>query len=118
MVAGELGGRRARVAIVDAGFGGLCATKAISRFQAIASIGRLRLSGFTAWWLWLTVHLFALTGFENRVAVLVELGDRLPRPRASATRHHYSAGIRSSGFQAQAAVIRSGLGAFDVRRRG
>jgi NADH dehydrogenase len=42
----------------------------ISRFSAIASIGRLRLSGFPAWLLWLGVHLFALTGFKNRGAVL------------------------------------------------
>jgi NADH dehydrogenase len=42
----------------------------VSRFQAIAAIGRLRLSGFLAWLLWLVVHLFALTGFKNRLAVL------------------------------------------------
>ncbi len=42
----------------------------ISRFQAIASIGRVHTSGFAAWVLWLAVHLFALTGFKNRVAVL------------------------------------------------
>jgi NADH dehydrogenase len=42
----------------------------ISRFQAIASIGRVCASGFPAWLLWLAVHLFAITGFKNRVAVL------------------------------------------------
>ena len=42
----------------------------ISRFQAVANIGRLRLSGFPAWVLWLAVHLMALTGFKNRIAVL------------------------------------------------
>src|SRR5690242_18963437 len=42
----------------------------ISRFQAIASIGRFRTAGFFAWLLWLGVHLFALTGFKNRLAVL------------------------------------------------
>jgi NADH dehydrogenase len=42
----------------------------ISRFQAIASIGRIRLAGFLAWLLWLAVHLLALTGFKNRLAVL------------------------------------------------
>jgi NADH:ubiquinone reductase (H+-translocating) len=34
----------------------------ISRFSAVASIGRLRLSGFTAWLMWLAVHLFYLGG--------------------------------------------------------
>jgi NADH:ubiquinone reductase (H+-translocating) len=42
----------------------------VSRFQAIASIGRVRAAGFLAWLLWLMVHLFALTGFKNRLAVL------------------------------------------------
>ena len=42
----------------------------ISRFRAVASVGRIRLSGFLAWMLWLAVHLIALTGFKNRVAVL------------------------------------------------
>ena len=42
----------------------------ISRFHAIASVGRLRMSDFVAWLLWLAVHLVALTGFEDRIAVL------------------------------------------------
>jgi NADH dehydrogenase len=42
----------------------------ISRFHAIASIGRVQSSGFSAWLLWLGVHLYALTGFKNRIAVL------------------------------------------------
>ena len=42
----------------------------ISRFHAIASVGRVRMSGFVAWLLWLAVHLVALTGFKNRIAVL------------------------------------------------
>jgi NADH dehydrogenase len=43
----------------------------ISRFSAVASIGRLRLSGFTAWLVWLAVHLFYLIGFKNRVTTLM-----------------------------------------------
>jgi NADH:ubiquinone reductase (H+-translocating) len=42
----------------------------VSRFHAIASVGRVRMSGLVAWLLWLAVHLVALTGFKNRVAVL------------------------------------------------
>jgi NADH dehydrogenase len=42
----------------------------ISRFQAIVSIGRFESLGFFAWLLWLAVHLYALTGFKNRIAVL------------------------------------------------
>src|SRR5262245_16326957 len=43
----------------------------ISRFRAVARIGRLRLTGFMAWLLWLGVHLVYLTGFKNRFTALV-----------------------------------------------
>ncbi len=46
---------------------GMMAT--VSRFQAIAVIGRIRVSGFFGWLMWLGIHLYALTGFKNRVAV-------------------------------------------------
>ncbi len=42
----------------------------ISRFRAVALIGRLRLTGFVAWLLWLVVHLLYLTGFKNRLSAL------------------------------------------------
>jgi NADH dehydrogenase len=41
----------------------------ISRFRALAAIGRLRFVGFPAWILWLFVHLAALTGFKHRLSV-------------------------------------------------
>ncbi|MBC7375467.1 MAG: FAD-dependent oxidoreductase, partial [Frankiales bacterium] len=43
----------------------------ISRFRAVASIGRLHLSGFIAWVAWLAVHLIYLTAFKNRFTALV-----------------------------------------------
>jgi NADH dehydrogenase len=43
----------------------------ISRFRAVASVGRLRLSGFVAWVMWLVVHLVYLIGFKNRVTTLL-----------------------------------------------
>src|SRR4051794_14574909 len=43
----------------------------ISRFRAVALIGKLRLTGFVAWLLWLGVHLVYLTGFKNRVSALL-----------------------------------------------
>src|SRR5262249_37510817 len=42
----------------------------ISRFRAVATVGRLHLSGFAAWLLWLEVHLVFLTGFKNRAAAV------------------------------------------------
>ncbi|MGH7894081.1 MAG: NAD(P)/FAD-dependent oxidoreductase, partial [Candidatus Binatia bacterium] len=43
----------------------------IGRSRAIAVIGRLRVAGRLAWWLWLVVHLILLIGFRNRLVVLV-----------------------------------------------
>ncbi|HLB76814.1 MAG TPA: NAD(P)/FAD-dependent oxidoreductase [Candidatus Dormibacteraeota bacterium] len=67
----------------------------IGRNAAVAHIFRLRLSGFIAWLIWLTVHLVWLIGFRNRMLVLVnwawnyltyDRGVRLIR-RASSRQH-------------------------------
>jgi len=44
----------------------------IGRAQAVARIGRLRLSGFPAWLVWCFVHILFLIGFRNRLLVLFE----------------------------------------------
>jgi NADH:ubiquinone reductase (H+-translocating) len=43
----------------------------ISRFDAVAMVGKLRLSGLIAWLMWLGVHLIYLTGFKNQVTALL-----------------------------------------------
>ena len=43
----------------------------VSRFQAVASVGPLRLSGFIAWLMWLAVHLVYIIGFKNRLTTLL-----------------------------------------------
>ena len=43
----------------------------ISRFSAVALIGRVKLTGFVAWLMWLVIHLLYLTGFKNRVTALL-----------------------------------------------
>ena len=43
----------------------------ISRFDAVAMVGKLRLTGFIAWLMWLGVHLVYLTGFKNQVTALL-----------------------------------------------
>ncbi len=43
----------------------------IGRSAAVARIYGVRLSGFVAWVIWLTVHLIWLIGFRNRALVLV-----------------------------------------------
>ncbi len=58
----------------------------ISRFRAVAMIGRFRLTGFLAWLMWLVVHLVYITGFKNRVtAVMHWLVSFLGRGRSERT---------------------------------
>ncbi|WP_205473350.1 NAD(P)/FAD-dependent oxidoreductase [Nocardioides sp. SYSU D00038] len=58
----------------------------ISRFRAVALVGKIRLTGFVAWLMWLAVHLFYITGFKNRVtAVLHWLVSFLGRGRSERT---------------------------------
>ncbi|MEO7773419.1 MAG: NAD(P)/FAD-dependent oxidoreductase, partial [Steroidobacteraceae bacterium] len=46
----------------------------IGRRAAVVAFGRLHLSGLIAWLFWLTVHLFFLIGFRNRLIVLLNWG--------------------------------------------
>jgi NADH dehydrogenase len=89
----------------------------ISRFHAIASIGRVRLSGFLAWVLWLAVHLLALTGFKNRAAVLfnwaIAFSGRGRPQRAVTTQQVFARRVREE----QAAVISREAAAFRDRDR-
>ena len=43
----------------------------IGRASAVADLHFLRLSGFIAWITWLTVHLWYLVGFQNRMLVFI-----------------------------------------------
>ena len=43
----------------------------IGRARAVADIKGLHLSGFIAWVIWLTVHLWYLVGFQNRLLVFI-----------------------------------------------
>ncbi|MGB0101354.1 MAG: NAD(P)/FAD-dependent oxidoreductase [Nocardioides sp.] len=43
----------------------------ISRFRAVALIGKLRLTGVLAWLMWLALHLIYITGFKNRITALL-----------------------------------------------
>jgi NADH dehydrogenase len=44
----------------------------IGRHKAVAQLGRFRVSGFFAWWMWLIVHVRSLVDFRSRFAVLIE----------------------------------------------
>ncbi|WP_029433244.1 NAD(P)/FAD-dependent oxidoreductase [Blastococcus sp. URHD0036] len=42
----------------------------ISRFSAVADIGRFKFEGFIAWMLWLVVHLMYIVGFKSRITTV------------------------------------------------
>ena len=43
----------------------------ISKYQAVVSVGRLRLWGFPAWVAWLVLHLLYITGFKQQLTTLL-----------------------------------------------
>src|SRR3954449_1650436 len=43
----------------------------VSRFSAVADIGKFKFSGFIAWVLWLVVHLFYIVGFKSRITTVL-----------------------------------------------
>lgn len=44
----------------------------IGRNAAVADFGRLQLSGYLAWLVWLIAHIYFLINFRNRLAVMIE----------------------------------------------
>lgn len=68
VIAARVAGQDAREAFryVDKG-----SMATISRFAAVASVGRFRFSGFTAWLMWLVIHLLYLIGFKQRITTLL-----------------------------------------------
>ncbi|OBB13122.1 NADH dehydrogenase [Mycobacteriaceae bacterium 1482268.1] len=43
----------------------------VSRFSAVAQVGKLEFGGFIAWLAWLVLHLVYLVGFKNRFTTLI-----------------------------------------------
>src|SRR4029077_5901628 len=46
----------------------------ISRYSAVAKVGKLEFAGFFAWLAWLGLHLYYLVGHRNRIAALFAWG--------------------------------------------
>jgi NADH dehydrogenase len=44
----------------------------IGRNAAVAEMGRWRLSGFTAWLVWVFIHIYYLIGYDNKLLVLIQ----------------------------------------------
>ena len=43
----------------------------ISRFSAVADLGRFKFEGFIAWVIWLVIHLFYIVGFKSRITAVL-----------------------------------------------
>jgi NADH:ubiquinone reductase (H+-translocating) len=43
----------------------------ISRFDAVAQVGKFEFGGFIAWLAWLVLHLYYLVGFRNRLSTVL-----------------------------------------------
>lgn len=66
VIAGRLRGRPAPPPFAYRDYGNLAT---IGRKRAVVHFGRLRLSGFPAWLIWSTAHVYFLVGFRSRLAV-------------------------------------------------
>jgi len=91
----------------------------ISRFDAVAMVGRLRLSGVVAWLMWLGVHLVYLTGFKNRLTALLHwtvsfLGKG--RSERTVTEQQIFARAALNRLERGAAELVSAPGEYEARR--
>jgi len=68
IIRGEVVGRaRSPFRFVDKG-----QMATIGRSRAVVEVGRLKLAGSVAWVIWLAVHIYYLTGFRNRLLVVLQ----------------------------------------------
>ena len=88
----------------------------ISRFRAVALIGKLRFTGFIAWLMWLGLHLIYITGFKSRITALLHwFVSFLGRGRAERTTTEQQVYARAAlhRLKGGAADLVSSPGAYD-----
>ncbi len=91
----------------------------ISRFNAVAMIGKLQLKGVVAWLMWLGLHLIYITGFKSRVTALLRWTiSFLGRGRSERTTTEQQIFARSAlaRLRRGAADLVSEPGAYDAAR--
>ena len=67
----------------------------VSRFNAVAQIGKLEFGGFIAWLAWLGLHLVYLVGFKTKIATLLSWTVTFLGRAARTAHHHRAAGLRA-----------------------
>ncbi|GAA4739886.1 NAD(P)/FAD-dependent oxidoreductase [Nocardioides endophyticus] len=91
----------------------------ISRFRAVALIGKLRVTGVLAWLMWLALHLIYITGFKSRVTALLHWAvSFIGRGRSERTTTEQQIFARSalSRLKRGATDLVSDPGAYDAAR--
>jgi NADH dehydrogenase len=91
----------------------------ISRFRAVAMVGKIRLTGFIAWLMWLAVHLVYITGFKNRITALLHwFVSFIGRGRSerTATEQQIFARAALNRLEGGASDLVSAPGAYDASR--
>ncbi|HEX7823652.1 MAG TPA: FAD-dependent oxidoreductase, partial [Mycobacterium sp.] len=72
----------------------------VSRFSAVAKVGRLELGGFVAWVAWLLLHLVYLVGFKSKVTTVISWSTTfLTTSRGQLTITERQAGVHHPGEQ-------------------
>ncbi|CAI9412725.1 NAD(P)/FAD-dependent oxidoreductase [Nocardioides sp. T2.26MG-1] len=91
----------------------------ISRFRAVAMIGKVRVTGVIAWLMWLGLHLIYITGFKSRVTALLHWAvSFIGRGRSERTTTEQQIFARSAlgRLKHGAADLVSDPGAYDAAR--
>jgi NADH:ubiquinone reductase (H+-translocating) len=83
----------------------------ISRFSAVAQVGKLEFGGFIAWLAWLGLHLLYLVGFKNRFTTVIAwfitfLGDGRSQ-MAITTQMIYARVVTQNWMEAQEALTQA-----------
>jgi NADH dehydrogenase len=92
----------------------------ISRFRAVALIGKVRVTGVLAWLMWLALHLIYITGFKSRVTALLHWAvSFIGRGRSERTTTEQQIFARSAlgRLKRGAADLVSDPGAYDAARQ-
>jgi NADH dehydrogenase len=81
----------------------------LGRRSAVAEVFGIKLSGFLAWWLWRTVYLMKLPGFDRKIRVAADWTlDLVLPPDIVQLRTERSLGVRREYFEAGQTVCREG----------
>ena len=82
---------------------------ALGHRSAVAEVFGMRLSGFLAWWLWRTIYLMKLPGFDRKIRVAVDWTlDLLLPPDIVQLKTDRAVSMRREHFEAGQVIFREG----------